>query len=217
MTNNNYNMNKSNVMINLNTSIVGDNLNLEKLKIEQKLIEYRKLIDKKINELMINKKRNINQKKKSPTYEKHKTNAKVSSPKNYEIYKKASMSYINSNYGKKRKINNISKTNYKYLDKEYFKNIHDINILIPKKMNVFDNNNNINKKIVNSNSQTNMKIRRNSKNKYNIISKNIEEKDNTYLINNETTNKNNNSNDIHEQITSKGNAEKESDNEDNKK
>ena len=211
MTNNNYNMNKSNVMINLNTSIVGDNLNLEKLKIEQKLIEYRKLIDKKINELMINKKRNINHKKKSPTYEKHKTNAKVSSPKNYEIYKKASMSYINSNYGKKRKINNISKTNYKYLDKEYFKN------LMPKKMNVFDNNKHLNKKIVNSNSQTNMKIRRNSKNKYNIISKNIEEKDNTYLINNETTNKNNNSNDIHEQITSKGNAEKESDNEDNKK
>ena len=42
ITNNNYNFQKNNVLINLN------NINVEKLKIQKKLAEYRKMIDRKI-------------------------------------------------------------------------------------------------------------------------------------------------------------------------
>ena len=45
VTSNNFNMQKNNVLINLNT------INLEKLKLQKKLAEYRKIIDKKINAL----------------------------------------------------------------------------------------------------------------------------------------------------------------------
>jgi hypothetical protein len=60
ITNNNYNVQKNNVLINLN------NINLEKLKIQRKLAEYRKMIDKKINNLKkgSSNKININKKKK---------------------------------------------------------------------------------------------------------------------------------------------------------
>ena len=54
ITNNNYNVQKNNVLINLN------NINMEKLKLQKKLAEYRKMIDKKINSL---KKGNFNKKK----------------------------------------------------------------------------------------------------------------------------------------------------------
>jgi hypothetical protein len=39
ITNSNYNMNKNNVMINLSTNIVSNNINIEKLKVQQKLVE----------------------------------------------------------------------------------------------------------------------------------------------------------------------------------
>ena len=61
ITNNNYNVQKNNVLINLN------NINLEKLKIQRKLAEYRKMIDKKINNQKKenSNKININKKKKN--------------------------------------------------------------------------------------------------------------------------------------------------------
>ena len=189
-------MNKNNVMINLSTNIVSDNLNKEKLKVQQKLVEYRKLIDKKINELMSNKKRNVSQKKKktNSTFDKTKINRK--SPKNYEIYKN---SIINLEHEKsKRKINNISNTNYKYINKEYFKNIHDKNLILPKK---------INENSINNNTQKNLKIRQINKAKLNIVSKNIDEK-NKFNINNFEDEKDRN---IHDQITTKGNEEEKSD------
>ena len=55
ITNNNYN---NSVLINLNT------INLEKLKLQQKLAEYRKMIDKRINSLKRNYKLNSNYKRK---------------------------------------------------------------------------------------------------------------------------------------------------------
>ena len=55
ITNNNYN---NSVLINLNT------INLEKLKLQQELAEYRKMIDKRINSLKRNYKLNSNYKKK---------------------------------------------------------------------------------------------------------------------------------------------------------
>ena len=59
-------MNKNNVLINLSTNIINDDINIEKLKIHQKLVEYRKLIDAKINKLMNDKQ--TNQKKKVINY-----------------------------------------------------------------------------------------------------------------------------------------------------
>ena len=59
ITNNTYNMSKNNIMINLNPK--NTTMNLEKLKVEKKLYEYQKLIDRKLNELV--KKRNPNARK----------------------------------------------------------------------------------------------------------------------------------------------------------
>lgn len=69
ITNNNYNVQKNNVLINLN------NINLEKLKIQRKLAEYRKMIDKKINNLKkgSSNKININKKKKTSLKKKKET------------------------------------------------------------------------------------------------------------------------------------------------
>lgn len=64
ITNNTFNMNKNNVLINLNTNIINTNSSLEKYKVQQKLMEYRKIIDKKINEL--NRNRNSKLKNLSP-------------------------------------------------------------------------------------------------------------------------------------------------------
>ena len=193
ITNNNYNMNKNNVMINLSTNIVSDNLNLEKLKVQQKLVEYRKLIDKKINELVNNKKRKTNQNKK-----------RANSMFDNTIYKKINISSINSEYEHKpkKKINNISNTNHKYINKEFFKNIRDKNLIKPKKIYDYDN-----KKKIKINSQRNIRSREHNKNKLNIISKNKDAKG-KYDLNNFEDEKIDNK--IHEQITSKGNFEEKS-------
>ena len=53
ITNNTYNMNKNNIMINFNPKNV--NVNIEKLKVQKKLSEYQKLIDQKLNELILSK------------------------------------------------------------------------------------------------------------------------------------------------------------------
>ena len=52
ITNNTYNMNKNNIMINYPKNV---NVNIEKLKVQKKLSEYQKLIDQKLNELILSK------------------------------------------------------------------------------------------------------------------------------------------------------------------
>jgi len=208
VNNNNYNMNKNNVLINLSTNIINDDINLEKLKIHQKLVEYRKLIDAKINKLMSNKQ--TNQKKKViKSIDKEKNN-KVSTLKNLDMYQKRNLSSINSEHERKpiRKIQNISKTNYKYIDKEYYKNIKNTNNIIPRKINAC-----YNESLNNGNSQDKYKIKQIKKNKINIISKNIDDKEDFNISNNEINNYNRQ---IFEQITSKGSNEKK-DEEDSKK
>ena len=207
INNNNYNMNKNNVLINLSTNIINDDINIEKLKIHQKLIEYRKLIDSKINKLMNNKQKN-QRKKIIKSIEKDKNN-KISSIKNLDINQKRNLSSINSEYGRKpnKKIQNISKTNYKYIDKDYFKNIKNTNIIIPRKINACYNDS-----LNNGTSQEKYKIKQMKKNKINIISKNKDEKEDFNISNNEINNYNKQ---IFAQITSKGNNEK--DEEDSKK
>ena len=208
INNNNYNMNKNNVLINLSTNIINDDINLEKLKIHQKLVEYRKLIDAKINKLMNNKQ--ISQKKKIIKSIEKDNNNKVSSLKNLDMYQKRNLSSINSEYERKpnRKIQNISKTNYKYIDKEYYNNIKNTNIIIPRKINACNN-----ESLNNSSSQDKYKIKQTKKSKINIISKNKDEKEDFNISNNEI---NNDNKQIFDQITSKGSDEK-NDEEDSKK
>ena len=56
ITHNTINMNKNNVMINLNANIINTNTPIEKFKMQQKLNEYKKFINKKLNEISKNKK-----------------------------------------------------------------------------------------------------------------------------------------------------------------
>ena len=190
ITNNNYNMNKNSVMINLSTNILGDNLNLEKLKVQQKLVEYRKLIDKKINELMNHNKRKMFKGKNKRTKSSNKDN-KIS-PKNY--FKKINTSAISSDKTRK-KLFNISTTNYIFKDKEkdYFMNLNDKKLIIPHKINPTDS-----KKKSIHNSQKNFKIK--YKNKINTNNIKHNDKDN---IKNNSKGKNLEYNNIHGQLTSK--------------
>ena len=82
ITNNNYNVQKNNVLINLN------NLNIEKLKIQKKLAEYRKMIDRKINNLKRNNfnRNNVNKKRKA-SLNKDKNFDKLNSFRNSEYNK----------------------------------------------------------------------------------------------------------------------------------
>lgn len=153
ITNNTFNMNKNNVMTNLNTSIKGDNLNIEKLRVQQRLAEYRKLIDLKIDCLMKDKKRKIfNMRKANNSC---KVEKKSYSPKENKIYKKKTLKYTSSSdYGRgrnsiKRNNNNFSNTNYKNISNENNKNFQDINNIIPKRIDDYDRkliNSKINKK-----------------------------------------------------------------------
>ena len=208
INNNNYNMNKNNVLINLSTNIINDDINLEKLKIHQKLVEYRKLIDAKINKLMNNKQ--TSQKRKIIKSKEKDNNNKISTLKNLDMYQKRNLSSINSEHERKpsRKIQNISKTNYKYIDKEYYNNIKNTNIIIPRKINAC-----YNESLNNGSSQDKYKIKQIKKNKINIISKNKDEKEDFNISNNEI---NNDNKQIFDQITSKGSDEK-NDEEDSKK
>ena len=65
---------------------------------------------------------------------------------------------------------NISNTNHKYLKNKIYQKIREKNVIIPNKINIHNN-----KRIINSNSQSNIKLKPNSINKLNIISKNPEE------------------------------------------
>ena len=204
ITNNNINMGKNNIMINLRTNIVEDNINKERIKVRQKLEEYGKLIDEKINKLKKNKARSFNNKKKL-----NQENDKMKiSPNNKEICKKVSISCLNSDFSKKSKkmLYNISNTNYKFINNDYFKNMHDKKVILPKKISA-----NEFKELINSNSQNYIINKPRYKKKLKIESKNIDEKS-KFNINN-FEDKNNIK--IHEQKTSKGNDEERS--EDSKK
>ena len=99
ITNNNYNPPKNNnVLINLNT------INLEKLKLQKKLAEYRKIIDKKINTLKRGKylkSSNVSKNKKSSI--KMKKSDSLREIENYKeksgfIIKKNILEKMNTNY-----------------------------------------------------------------------------------------------------------------------
>ena len=158
--NNTVNMNKNKSNINLTTSILGENLNLEKYKVQQKLSEYRKLIDKKIDDLMKDKKTKIN---KNNNISCDIENRRIYSPK-AKLYKKISKVTSSSDFGrnKKKKVGGkFSNTNFKNISNENIKNIPDKITIIPRRIEEYDQkiyynplinkdkiNNNILKKVI---------------------------------------------------------------------
>ena len=56
ITHNTINMNKNNVLINLNANIINTNTPIEKYKVQQKLLKYKRYLNKKINEISKTKK-----------------------------------------------------------------------------------------------------------------------------------------------------------------
>lgn len=132
ITNNTIIMNKNDEMINLNTSIIGevDNFNIKKLKVEQKLVEYHKMIDMKVDELMKDKKFKLYQKKKR--VKSCDDNKKMYSSKS-KINKKFSKVSTSSDYGRNKKSSsNFSNTNY--INNENTKNIPDKITILPKRI-----------------------------------------------------------------------------------
>ena len=158
--NNTVNMNKNKSNINLTTSILGENLNLEKYKVQQKLSEYRKLIDKKIDDLMKDKKTKIN---KNNNISCDIENRRIYSPK-AKLYKKISKVTSSSDFGRniKKKVGGkFSNTNFKNISNENIKNIPDKITIIPRRIEEYDQkiyynplinkdkiNNNILKKVI---------------------------------------------------------------------
>ena len=158
--NNTVNMNKNKSNINLTTSILGENLNLEKYKVQQKLSEYRKLIDKKIDDLMKDKKTKIN---KNNNISCDIENRRIYSPK-AKLYKKISKVTSSSDFGRniKKKVGGkFSNTNFKDISNENIKNIPDKITIIPRRIEEYDQkiyynplinkdkiNNNILKKVI---------------------------------------------------------------------
>ena len=158
--NNTVNMNKNKSNINLTTSILGENLNLEKYKVQQKLSEYRKLIDKKIDDLMKDKKTKIN---KNNNISCDIENRRIYSPK-AKLYKKISKVTSSSDFGRniKKKVGGkFSNTNFKNISNENIKNIPDKIAIIPRRIEEYDQkiyynplinkdkiNNNILKKVI---------------------------------------------------------------------
>ena len=131
-----FNNNINNKNISLNTSIPGENLNIEKFKVQQKLFEYRKLIDRKINELIKDKKKKLNK------------NSEIENktPKN-KLYRKSYKSKSMSDFGRnKRKLikANLNNTNYKNINNESSKNIQNKITIIPKRIIDYEQRNALN-------------------------------------------------------------------------
>ena len=89
ITNNNYNVQKNNVLINLDNAII------EKLKIQKKLAEYHKIIDKKINNLKKDKAKKENQINRKYSLKKRPLE-NLNSYRNPRIMRKLDKSYFNS-------------------------------------------------------------------------------------------------------------------------
>ena len=123
--NNTFNINKNKANINLTTSLLGENINIEKYKEKQKLSEYQKFIDKKIVELMKDKKTKIDL-----------DNNRLYSPKTKK-FRKISKVMSSSDFGRNKKSEKSGKfanTNYKNINNDNKKNFPDKITIIPKRI-----------------------------------------------------------------------------------
>ena len=169
------NKNKSN--INLSTSILGENINIEKYIAKQKLSEYRKLIEQKVDKLIKDKITKNNQNDKE--------NKRLYSPKS-KAYKKINKIMSSSDFGRNKKTDKnslFSNTNYKNSSNEDIKNLPDKITIIPKRIQDYEPKINYNSILVKDNI---------NKNKFKKISKNANIKGKIYLDSyNEMMNKKN--------------------------
>lgn len=122
------NINNNIESICLNTSLLGNNLNLEKFKVQQKLLEYKKLIDKKKDELMKEKKIKVNS-----NINRNRSCEKIISPKS-KFYKKISKVISSSDYGRNRKK---SDSNFIKISNENL-NSKDKITIVPKRINNYE-------------------------------------------------------------------------------
>ena len=143
-------MNKNNVMINLNANIINTNTPIEKYKVQQKLIEYKKYINKKLNEFSKNKK----------------------NPRNTQIFAPINnKNQIKLNNKKKDAFSTCS-VHYKRINKYFNKNNNRINDKNKRKISPYQNAKNI-KLNFNSNSFNKIvTIKKNNNNSVNSIEKN---------------------------------------------
>jgi hypothetical protein len=128
----NNNIYLKNNNINLTTSFLGDNLNIEQLS------EYLKLIDKKAGVIMKDKKTKLN---KNSNISCDKENRKIHSPKS-NIYRKISKVMSSSDFGRNKKNYQVEMrfhdTNYKNKCNENLKIIHDKISVVPKRLNDYE-------------------------------------------------------------------------------
>ena len=175
ITNNTYNMSKNNIMINLNPK--NTTMNLEKLKVEKKLYEYQKLIDKKLNELV--KKRNPNARK-NKQYSMH--IRRNSSPNIYVNNDSQRKKHNNSLFGlenflrKLKKKNATPNTNFNNLEnnnssisRKVMSN-STVDVIKKKKITKRNNNKSQNMKNKNTNSENIINLKQNL-NKISFLSK----------------------------------------------
>ena len=168
ITHNTINMNKNNVMINLNANIINTNTPIEKFKVQQKLLEYKKYINKKLNEFNKKNKKNLQIIPPPSNKSKSKKNNINFFTKKKESFSTCSVHYKRINkYLKKNKINDINKRRISpYQNAQNIK----LNLKKPKvkcNINIINaSNNNIGSRSSSNNSKSSLNIiKKSTKNK----------------------------------------------------
>ena len=182
ITHNTINMNKNNVMINLNANIINTNTPIENYKVQQKLLEYKKYINKKLNEFNKGKKVLKNSQIFSIP-----NKVKKSNNKKKEVFSTCSVHYkrINKHVTKKTKPDDNKRKNSPNKIAKNVKmhfNSNSFNKITTLKKNINNSVNSIDKK--------NSRLLNLTKNNYDTNTYNVK-KNPTKIINNINFNSNN--------------------------
>ena len=156
ITHNTINMNKNSVLINLNANIINTKTPIENYKVQQKLMEYKKYLNKKLNEFTKKNKKNVqiipppsnkNYKKINKYFKKNNNKRKISPYQNVQNIK------LNFNSNNSSRKNKTKKNNF-----DFYTNI------ILKPTNIF---NNVASRSSSTNSKSSMNIAKKSNKNYN--------------------------------------------------
>lgn len=156
ITHNTINMNKNSVLINLNANIINTKTPIENYKVQQKLMEYKKYLNKKLNEFTKKNKKNVqiipppsnkNYKKINKYFKKNNNKRKISPYQNVQNIK------LNFNSNNSSRKNKTKKNNF-----DFYTNI------ILKPTNIL---NNVASRSSSTNSKSSMNIAKRSNKNYN--------------------------------------------------
>ena len=156
ITHNTINMNKNSVLINLNANIINTKTPIENYKVQQKLMEYKKYLNKKLNEFTKKNKKNVqiipppsnkNYKKINRYFKKNNNKRKISPYQNVQNIK------LNFNSNNSSRKNKTKKNNF-----DFYTNI------ILKPTNIL---NNVASRSSSTNSKSSMNIAKRSNKNYN--------------------------------------------------